>query len=206
MRRFVGNACGRDDGILIDLLRRTALKESGAFAELLACTSNKMRATARSVCRSTCDIEDVLQEGYLKVWKYAPNFDPDRASPITWMSVVIRNTAIDFVRARKLTLLRQHELQDLYDPPNASDEGYDVEGLWQIASKAMQKLPKDRRNLIELAYLHDESRILLAKRFNVPVGTIKTWLRRAILAVKQDCLTNSQSEMRGDLLSSTPSH
>ena len=87
---------------LIELIRTASSGDNRAFSELHALTINKMRKTALSFSSQSTDIEDVLQEAYLKIWRHASKFDPDRASPISWMSVIVRNTAIDAVRPMRI--------------------------------------------------------------------------------------------------------
>jgi RNA polymerase sigma factor (sigma-70 family) len=91
---------GRDH--LSFLIARAGEGEDAAFSELYALTSRKMRKTARTVCARGTEVEDILQDAYLKIWRNAPNFDPDRSSPISWMSVIVRNTAIDTLRLKTL--------------------------------------------------------------------------------------------------------
>ena len=68
---------GRDHLSL--LIARAGDGEDAAFSELYALTSRKMRKTARAVCASGAELEDILQDAYLKIWRNAPNFNPDRA-------------------------------------------------------------------------------------------------------------------------------
>ena len=74
------------------------------------------------------------------------------------------------------------------NPPDASfDDPFDYEAAAPIAMEALGKLPEDRRMLIVLAYLKGESRLVLSRRFGVPVGTIKTWLHRTLILLQEDC-------------------
>src|ERR1700759_4553585 len=83
---------------LDELLYRVSCRDARAFAQLHALTHQKMRRIAKAVCRSSPDVDDILQEAYLKIWRNAGKFVPARASAITWMSAIIRNTAIDTLR------------------------------------------------------------------------------------------------------------
>jgi RNA polymerase sigma-70 factor (ECF subfamily) len=176
---------GRDH--LSFLIARAGEGEDAAFSELYALTSRKMRKTARTVCARGTEVEDILQDAYLKIWRNAPNFDPDRSSPISWMSVIVRNTAIDTLRLKTLPTT---DLDLALLVPEAALDGaddFDYERARPIAATAIRQLPDDRQALLSLAYIDGESRQSLSERFGVPVGTIKTWLRRTLETVRTEC-------------------
>jgi RNA polymerase sigma-70 factor (ECF subfamily) len=179
---------------LIELLERSSRGDNRAFAELHALTKNKMRKTILSINPAPSECDDLLQEGYLKIWRNAANFDARRASPMTWMIAIMRNSAIDSLRARRL---QTSELDDALDVPCPQDPAewndLDYHLARPIAWDALNALPEDRRTLIELAYIAGESRLALSRRFGVPVGTIKTWLRRALESARAQCLAATQA-------------
>jgi RNA polymerase sigma-70 factor (ECF subfamily) len=174
---------GRDHLSL--LIARAGEGEDAAFSELYALTSRKMRKTARAVCASGAELEDILQDAYLKIWRNAPNFNPDRSSPISWMAVIVRNTAIDALRLK--TLPTTDLDLALLVPEPVPDSDFDYDRARPIAATAIRQLPDDRQALLSLAYIDGESRQSLSDRFGVPVGTIKTWLRRTLETVRTDC-------------------
>lgn len=171
---------------LSDLLARVGRGDQRAFAELFAATRNKLRKTARPIAPVNADLDDLLQDTYVKIWKHAARFDPGRSSPITWMCAIMRHTAIDAVRLKQMPLADFDEalsVPEISEPEDAFD--YDL--VQPIAARAIQRLPDQRRQLLSRAYLDGESRSMLAQRFGVPVGTIKTWLRRSLDSVRRDC-------------------
>lgn len=176
------------------LLQRVGGGDAEAFAELHALTRRKLQRTASAACRGSCDPDDVLQDSYLKIWRAASSFDCSRASPITWMCTIVRNTALDSARARKLAVA---DLSDAMDVPAPGEEieEFDYEFARQITAEALRNLPEDRRRLISLAYVEGMSRLSLAEQFGVPVGTIKTWLRRAIASVREECLASGRAPL-----------
>ena len=179
---------------LMELMRKASSGDDRAFSELHVLTINKMRKTALSVSSASTDLEDVLQEAYLKIWRHASRFDPDRASPISWMSTIVRNTAIDAVRPARIPTTDLDDAAFIADPAGQTDDDFDYAHAGPIAAEVIGRLPEDRRSLLSLAYLHGESRDALAERFGVPVGTIKTWLRRTLETVKVDCLLAVRSK------------
>jgi RNA polymerase sigma-70 factor, ECF subfamily len=190
-QRTCSAAVGRNH--LADLMRKASLGDDRAFSELHALTIHKMRKTALSVSSVSTDIEDVLQDAYLKIWRHAPRFDPDRASPISWMTTIVRNTAIDAVRPVRIATTDIEHAFSIADTAQTDDD-FDYGRARPIAAEIIGRLPDDRQRLLSLAYLEGESRMALADRFGVPVGTIKTWLRRTLERVKADCLLAQPSE------------
>ena len=179
---------------LAELLARVSLRDARAFADLHTLTRNKLRRTALAVGASPADIDDILQESYLKIWRNAGRFDLDRASVMTWMCTIARNTAIDAVRLKKLPTSK---LEDALAVPNPTDspeaDDFDYARAEPVAARALGRLSEDRRRLVALAYIDGESRASLSQRYGVPINTIKTWLRRTLEAVRRDCLAAAEA-------------
>lgn len=177
---------------LPELLARVASGEARAFAELHTLTRGRLRRIVLAVGASPHDVDDILQESFLKVWRNAARYDSGRAPVMAWMSTIARHAAIDHLRARRQPTF---ELDEAIMASPASGpspvEDFDFASAEPIARGALARLPEDRRRLVALAYLEGESRASLSRRFGVPVGTIKTWLHRTIVAVRKDCLAAS---------------
>ncbi len=174
---------------LTELLARVSLQDSRAFANLHALTRNKLRKAVLAAGASRCEIDDILQETYLKIWRNAGKFDLDRASVITWMCTIARNTAIDAVRLRRLPTSVLDDALSVPIPTDSSEgDGFDYTRAEPLAARAIARLSEDRRRLVALAYIEGESRTNLAQRYGVPVNTIKTWLRRTLEALRKECL------------------
>jgi RNA polymerase sigma-70 factor, ECF subfamily len=178
---------GRD---LADLLRRVAARDEAAFAALYRRTSAKLYGVvARILSRGDAGAE-ALQEAYVRIWEKAGDFDPAKGSPLAWMATIARNRALDEVRR-----VRPASLEDMpegFEPaaetvdPLASRER--SEGLSALLD-CLAKLDEEKRAILMLAYYRGASREALAKRFDRPVPTIKTWLHRS-LAQLRDCLAS----------------
>ena len=177
------NAVDGISGLIADIARG----EHAAFSRLHELTRHKMRQTARSILPSSTDVDDVLQDAYVKIWRHAASFDPSISSPISWMSVIVRNTARDFCRRKALPTADLELANDVAVMEEQDD--FDYAHARQIAGNVIARLPEDRRNLLSLAYLEGWSREALSQSFGVPISTIKTWLRRTLDDVKIDCAT-----------------
>jgi RNA polymerase sigma-70 factor, ECF subfamily len=175
--------CGDD---LFDLIRATARHDQKAFAQLYAATSSKLYGVALRVLRRRDLAEDVVQEAYLRVWRHADRYDPARGSPLTWMASIVRHLAIDLARSPSVQIPGSDA--DLLalpaDTPHPLDE-MTLSEKRHRAFTAMRDLDPVKRRLVIAAYLHGESREELARRFGAPVNTIKTWLRRAVLELRE---------------------
>jgi len=171
--------------LLENLIRDSASGDHAPFSRLYELTHRKMRKTALAVLPSA-DVDDVLQEAYLKIWRHTGSFDPAKSSPISWMSVIVRNTALDAVRRVRLPTTELDFAAEIAEDSRDIDE-FDYVNARRIADAVLAKLPDDRRRLLSLAYLDGHSREALGQTFGAPTSTIKTWLRRTLEGVRSEC-------------------
>jgi RNA polymerase sigma-70 factor, ECF subfamily len=174
---------------LSDLLTSTAGGDTQAFEAVYDRTSAKLYGIILRILRRRDLADEVLQEVYVKIWERAGDFDSTRASPITWMSAIARNRALDEVRKRTPV-----SIEDTPEALNiASSEPHPLEGIELTQDLArleacLDGLEPQRRELVRSAYLDGASRDELSKRYGAPVATIKTWLHRSLAQLKA-CLT-----------------
>jgi len=130
--------------------------------------------------------EEVMQETYVKVWKMAGKFDPSVASPITWMVAIARNRAIDIVRKRtELSIEEEPEAMDVAaEAPVPLARREMTEELKRLLS-CLGKLDPEKQRIVLLAYYSGWSREQLSRKLDIPVNTIKTWLRRSLIEVRE---------------------
>ena len=174
---------------LAHLLTGIAGGDKSAFEQLHLKTRNKLRKTVLGICGKSSDTDDILQEAYVRVWRHAASYDPKVASPMTWMCIIARNLAIDAMRSQRLSLADLEEAMNV--PAATEDDHFDYALAKRITTKAMRRLPEDRRRLLALAYFEGMSRQSLAQQFGVPASTIKTWLRRALINIQPECLAEA---------------
>lgn len=175
---------------LSDLVARVARRDKAAFAAVYEATSAKLFGIVLRILRRRDLAEEVLQEVYVTLWQRAGEFDAARASPITWMATIARNRALD--QARRVTPASIEDTPAVMDM--ASDEEHPIEGIARSQELArlmrcLDGLEAERRDIVLLAYREGLSREALAARFERPVPTIKTWLHRSLIQLRQ-CLSS----------------
>lgn len=170
------------------LLALVARGEEEALEALLDRYGGVFLALARRLGLDGATAEDVVQEAFLRIWRGAASFDPRRASAKAWLLSVAHYTAVDELRRRKARPEplepREEEGQEAFDLPGP---GLDEEGLLERTrlTKALAHLSPEERAVIHLlyylGYTHEEA----AQRLGLPLGTLKTRARRALLRLKE---------------------
>lgn len=175
-------------GELIGLMAEVAARNEIAFKRLYERSSAKLFAVVRRITVSEAAAEEALQEAWVRIWNHADRYDPSVASPITWMTTIARHAAIDSVRrgAERVSATAtviDEELADKLPAPGSTADGLTGPQL----RRCLEGLEPDRRGMVLLAYCYGWSRDELSRRFDRPVATIKTVLRRSLLSLKE-CL------------------
>ncbi|WP_135501549.1 sigma-70 family RNA polymerase sigma factor [Roseovarius aestuariivivens] len=168
------------------LLSRTALGDRQAFSQLYDRTSGKLFGVAMRVLRDKSTAEDVLQESYIKIWRYAERFAAGGGvSPMGWMVTIARNTAIDRLRAGR----DADDIDEMSD--RLADRGPTPEQVAEAAGEAgristcLSQLDDPRDKAVRGAYLEGLSYAELAEKFSVPLNTVRTWLRRSLISLRE---------------------
>ena len=179
---------------LVWLLAAVAKGDAAAFEQLYDATRAKLYGVLLRILRKPELAEDVMQETYLKVWKMGGKFDPTVASPITWMVAIARNRAIDIVRKKgEVSIEDEPEAMEVAaDTPAPLARREMTEELKRLLS-CLGKLDPEKQRIVLLAYYSGWSRDQLAKKLDIPVNTIKTWLRRSLLEIRE-CMGVVMSE------------
>lgn len=176
-----------DDDIprLERLLAASSIGDHIAFAQFYALTKRKLFRTALSIVKRPEVAEDVLQDAYVKIWRHAGCYNPEKSSPVTWTVTIVRNHALDVIRQRSVLVdSDDRAILNLSDDKETAQESLEAADHRGHALAALRALNPLQRSLIVAAYVQGESREQLAVRFGKPVSTIKTWLRRAILQAR----------------------
>jgi len=174
----------------IERLRETlagvARGDNTAFESLYRLTSAKLFGVCLRILPKRSDAEDVLQEVYTTIWRKADAYDAARASPITWLVMIARNKAID--RARAAAGERHAQPIDLAaDIPDSAPQGAAFAESSDDSRRlegCMDELEPQRRRLVRTAFFDGATYDELASRSGVPLGTIKSWIRRSLIKLK----------------------
>jgi len=173
---------------LEELIARIALKDRDAFRALFSATSAKLFGVCLRVLTDRAEAEDALQEIYVKVWHRADRYSVTGHSPMTWLITVARNHAIDRLRARKAGTEPLEPDMPLADPaPGPETRAIAASEASRIGA-CLDELDARRAEAVRRAYLDGETYADLAARFAVPLNTMRTWLRRSLMKLK-DCLS-----------------
>ena len=169
-------------------LQRVANGDRKAFHEVYRRTSAKLFGVCLRIFAEREEAEDVLQEVYVSVWHKAGQFDPARASPITWLVTMARNRAIDRLRARGRRITTP--IETIEEPADESASALDcmieTEGEARI-EYCLGRLSDGDATLIRTAFYEGATYNELAERSRQPLGTVKSRIRRAFLKLKE-CL------------------
>jgi RNA polymerase sigma-70 factor (ECF subfamily) len=167
------------------LILRVALRDRAAFDLLYRQTSAKLFGVCLRVLRDRAEAEEALQEVYVKVWTKADRFAVSDLSPISWLVAVARNHSIDRLRARKVATTTMDDGLEIADD-RPSPEALAVSGgEHELVDRCMQELDADRAAAVRGAYVAGDSYADLADRFGVPLNTMRTWLRRSLLKLRE---------------------
>ena len=183
---------------LDDLLLATAAGDRRAFEQLYQRSSPALYAAVRRSVWLRCEAEEVLQEAYVKIWRHAGSFDPRQAQASTWMARIVRNHAIDHLRRGNARAT--HEVARDTDLDGDSTFG----GADQLADAAptplqlleqheqvrrvdslLACLSASQRQVLVLAFREGLSQAEIAARLGAPLGTVKSWMRRGLLGLKE---------------------
>jgi RNA polymerase sigma-70 factor (ECF subfamily) len=177
----------RQEGDLVALMHASAAGDRQAFTTLYERTSAKLYGICLRLMGNESEAQEVLQDTYIRVWQKAERFDASKASPITWLAVLARNKSIDRLRQRTAPsedLDAASELQD--DGLSAFDIAEQQQDRSRL-SNCLGELEERPRLAIQSAFLDGATYPELAAREGVPVGTMKSWIRRGLLRLR-DCL------------------
>lgn len=176
----------RDD--IERLIAQVALTDQDAFSRLYDATSGKLLAVCLRVLNDRAAAEDAMQEAFVKIWSNAGRYRVTGHSPMTWLITIARNAAIDRLRARKV----DRDIADYSERIAAPEPSPEHSAIAASEAKrivgCMDKLEPERRAALTGAYLEGKSYKDLSEQFDVPLNTMRTWLRRA-LATLRECMS-----------------
>ncbi|WP_233859911.1 sigma-70 family RNA polymerase sigma factor [Paraburkholderia sp. HD33-4] len=170
---------------LTGLLLQTRDHDKAAFAELYRLTSSKLFGTCLRMLRDRGEAEDILQEVYVTVWQRANTFDPSRSSAMTWLVTLARNRTIDRLRQHRESLWDDDESEpeiadDTPSPAALAEQSQQRQRL----ERCLEQLGAPQREAVRAAFFSGATYSELAQRASVPLGTMKSWIRRSLIQLK----------------------
>ena len=185
-----------DDGDVRRLLLSTVSRDAAAFEQLYRKSAPLLLAVALRIVGRRELAEEVLHDAFLKIWHSAGTFDPTAARPVAWMVAIVRNRAIDLVSspevARAVTVNEDAEsvLDQLLDPLPSAEQSLETDRRARSLRDCLARLEAPQRQALVLAYHHGMSHGDLAQHFKRPLGTVKSWVRRALESLRT-CVESS---------------
>ena len=176
---------------LAQLLARCALRDRRAFESVYNQTAAQLFGLVLRIVKNQELASEVLQEAYFKIWQRAGDFDPDKAKPITWMGAIVRNQAIDILRRAAHQPQISESVDDLTWLPDETAGPQELTHIEQRDQKlydCIEQLDGAQREAMQLAYFHGLTHEELAERMGKPLGTVKSWIRRGLVRLK-NCLS-----------------
>ncbi|MBW4707435.1 sigma-70 family RNA polymerase sigma factor [Roseobacter sp. YSTF-M11] len=185
--RAAGYARGEIDDDLSNLISRVALRDRKAFDQLYKVTSRKLFGVALRMLKDPAEAEDAIQEVYVRIWQKADRFRPGQAQPMSWLIAIARNLSIDRLRRRKPPAVPITDASDVADsaPGPETMTAHSLERA--RLDHCLSQLNARRAEAVKSAYVEGYSYQELADRFQLPLNTMRTWLRRSLLSLRE-CL------------------
>jgi RNA polymerase sigma-70 factor (ECF subfamily) len=180
-----------EDGDVVGRLQR---RDPQALAELYDRYGGMIYRLVLRIVRDTGIAEDLVQETFLRAWNRAGGFDSERGAAGPWLLAIARNRALDYLRAQSRRGPNTMELNETEHPARFVDfpsEALNFDLARQV-KRAMEQLSREQRETIQLAYFEGMSQSEIAERMGQPLGTVKTWMRRAMLRMRETMGSVSQ--------------
>jgi RNA polymerase sigma-70 factor (ECF subfamily) len=181
-----------------ELLARVALKDQNAFSQIYDRFSGCLYSIAVRILRDETAAEDVMQEVFLQIWDRAATYNPELGKPLTWAVTMMRNRAVDRIRAnaRGQRLIEAATLEQESEPAFASASNEMVIGreMAQQVRAALASLPGDYRRVIEMAFFGGLTQSEIATALGAPLGTVKAQIRRGMLQMRETLAISMMEE------------
>lgn len=167
------------------LIGRIALRDRKAFAELYDRSAAKLFGVCLRILKDRGEAEEALQEVYVKIWQRADRYVAGDTDPMSWLAAIARNQSIDRSRTRRPTALDLDEAYDLADVSATPEERAVLSSEGRRIETCMNELDPDRASAVRRAYVEGATYEELADIFGVPLNTMRTWLRRSLLKLRE---------------------
>ena len=169
----------------IRLMQRIAERDSSAYQTFYKKYSGLIFASISNVLNDHHDREDVMQEVLVQLWNKAYLYEPRKGRPLTWLTTLARNRAIDRIRSkqRRARLNGDFEIESRNVQPEFDESAHDILENKErdgIVMRAVEKLNPDQREAIQLVYFNGLTQAEVAESLHEPLGTVKARIRRGV--------------------------
>ena len=183
---FTRRRADDDRATLAAALKRAAAGDKNAFEDVYRRTSAKLFGVCLRIFPERQDAEEALQDAYITIWNKAATFDSTRASPITWLVTLTRNRAIDRLRSlRNRGMASLDEAGEVADPAPLAEAAMLADEADGRLNYCINTLDTRDGEFVRTAFLQGATYAELATRDGVPLGTIKSRVRRALLKLRE---------------------
>jgi RNA polymerase sigma factor (sigma-70 family) len=189
----VSAATQSDPAQLRGWLQAAARDDRAAFRSLYDASSPRLYGLALRILGRRELAEEVLQDSFVAIWHSACSYEGALSAPMTWMTTIVRNKAFDLLRRTRHDIEIDGEpfdaavLEALRDPQATPIESLQMSSDAKALASCMSALEERHRKVIGMAFFHDLSYTDVARQLVLPVGTVKTWIRRSLVRL-HDCL------------------
>ena len=175
---------------LAQLLQKCAAQDTAAFRTLYDKTSPIVFARLLRMLRRRPVAEEVLQDVYVRIWQRASQFEAHRGRALAWMVTIARYCAIDLMRRERMTLVSDDSLGEIADDSATEDGGLEKPNNFD---HCIEQLNDNTRKCLTLAFVEGRSHDEIARLTTNPLGSVKSWIRRGLLALKECLSTERQA-------------
>jgi RNA polymerase sigma factor (sigma-70 family) len=175
-------------GLIEAALLACAAGDKLALKRIYDAESPRMLGVAQRLLKRRALAEEAVQDAFVLIWRHAARFDPQRGGGLTWIYAILRNRSLSILRDEKRT-----EISDTPVGEQAASEEDDPETVMSKLSDAkalrgcLETLPPQRRAIVLLAFVQGLTHGEIAGRLSLPIGTVKSWIRRSLLSLRE-CL------------------
>jgi RNA polymerase sigma-70 factor (ECF subfamily) len=172
---------------LAQLVQRCAARDVDAFRLLYEKTSPIVFARLLRMLRRRSVAEEALQEVYVRVWERAAQYEAGRGRPLAWLVTIARYCAIDLMRRERLTLVPDDRLAEVADESAGAAEAFEKPNHFD---DCINRLSANAQKCLSLAFIEGRSHEEIARLMSSPLGSVKSWIRRGLLSLKE-CLSGA---------------
>ncbi|WP_378796228.1 sigma-70 family RNA polymerase sigma factor [Methylopila henanensis] len=177
-----------DRDSVAELLAACAERDRAALRRLFEMEGPSLLALARRIVRRADVAEEVVQDAFVQIWRRASSFDPARGTGRGWVYAVVRNRALSHLRDERHVPVEDLELQSYADAQTDVDDAFARLSAESALRRCLARLDAKPRTSVLLAHVAGLSHGEIAERLGAPLGTVKTWIRRSLIALKE-CMT-----------------